>query len=171
MHDGSCIGTNYAHRFPKCFRSLHTLLGFSLCISFHQFNCCRCTNLFNFWPACEFLVEIHTAKTVLWGVVFTPPVGYSTPPSAVNDPTATNYNKSWKSHVWGFTYRRQTTGLPVLSCRFARKLICGLSLNYYELHQESLHCHRLEEELDDWCQYWYIQNGHWPEVSFSRFLV
>ena len=28
MHDGSCIGINYAHRFPKCFRSLHTLLDF-----------------------------------------------------------------------------------------------------------------------------------------------
>ena len=28
MHDASCIGINYAHRFPKCFRSLHTLLGF-----------------------------------------------------------------------------------------------------------------------------------------------
>ena len=39
MHDGSCIGINYAHRFPKCFRSLHTLLGFSLCTSCHQFNC------------------------------------------------------------------------------------------------------------------------------------
>ena len=30
MHDGSCIGINYAHKVPKCFRSLHTLLGFSL---------------------------------------------------------------------------------------------------------------------------------------------
>ena len=38
MHDGSCIGINYAHRFPKCFRSLHTLLGFSLCASCRQFN-------------------------------------------------------------------------------------------------------------------------------------
>ena len=38
MHDASCIGINYAHRFPKCFRSLHTLLGFSLCTSCHQFN-------------------------------------------------------------------------------------------------------------------------------------
>ena len=38
MHDGSCIGINYAHRFPKCFRSLHTLLGFSLCTSCRQFN-------------------------------------------------------------------------------------------------------------------------------------
>ena len=44
MHDASCIGINYAHRFPMCFRSLHTLLGFSLCTSRHQFNCCHCTN-------------------------------------------------------------------------------------------------------------------------------
>ena len=44
MHDDSCIGINYAHRFPKCFKSLHTLLGFSLCTSCRQFNCCRCTN-------------------------------------------------------------------------------------------------------------------------------
>ena len=27
MHDNSWIGINYAHRFPKCFRSIHTLLG------------------------------------------------------------------------------------------------------------------------------------------------
>ena len=38
MHDGSCIGINYARRFPKCFRSLHTLLGFSFCTSCRQFN-------------------------------------------------------------------------------------------------------------------------------------
>ena len=57
MHDGSCIGINYAHRFPKCVRSLHTLF------------CCW-TNLFNFWPVREFLVEIRTANMVLWGVVF-----------------------------------------------------------------------------------------------------
>ena len=42
MHDASCIDINYAHKCPKCFRSLHTLLEFSLCAS------CRCTNLFNF---------------------------------------------------------------------------------------------------------------------------
>ena len=65
MHDDSCIGINYAHRFPKCFRSLHTLLGFSLCTSNRPFNCCSCTHLFNFWPVREFLVEIHTAKTGL----------------------------------------------------------------------------------------------------------
>ena len=48
MHDASCIGINYAHRFPKCFRSLHTLLGFSLCTSCHQFNCCHCTKFIQF---------------------------------------------------------------------------------------------------------------------------
>ena len=33
MHEDSCIGINNAHvhKFPKCFRSLHTLLGFALC--------------------------------------------------------------------------------------------------------------------------------------------
>ena len=73
VHDGSCIGINYAHKFPKCFKSLHTLLGFSLCTSCQQSNCCSCTHLFNFWPVRKFLVEIHTAKMVLWGLVFTPP--------------------------------------------------------------------------------------------------
>ena len=38
MHEDSCIGINYAHRFSKCFRSLHRLLGFSLCTSCRQFN-------------------------------------------------------------------------------------------------------------------------------------
>ena len=30
MHDDSCIGINYAHRFPKCFRSLHIVWIFAL---------------------------------------------------------------------------------------------------------------------------------------------
>ena len=30
MHEDSCIGINHAHMFSKCFRSLHTLLGFAL---------------------------------------------------------------------------------------------------------------------------------------------
>ena len=42
MHDDSCIGINYAHRFPKCFMLLHTLLGFSLCTSCRQFNLSLC---------------------------------------------------------------------------------------------------------------------------------
>ena len=62
-------------------------------------------------------------------------------------------NKIVKIARLRFIQRRQTTGFTVLSCRFACMLICGLSLNYYELHLESLHCHQVEEELDDWCQY------------------
>ena len=65
MHEDSCIGINYAHMFPECFRSLHTLLGFSLCTSCRLFFCCRCNHLLNFWPVREFLVEIHIAKTGL----------------------------------------------------------------------------------------------------------
>ena len=70
MHDDSCIGINYAHRFPKCSRSLHTLLGFSLCTSCQQFNCWSCTILFNFWPVREFLAEVHTAKMDVWGCLY-----------------------------------------------------------------------------------------------------
>ena len=39
---------NYAHRFPKFFRSLHTLLGLSFCVPRYQFTCCQCTNLIHF---------------------------------------------------------------------------------------------------------------------------
>ena len=139
----------------------NTLLGFWPCTSCQQFNCCNCTNLFNFWLVREFLVEIHTARMVLWGVVFTPPIGYNRQPSAVNDPTATKIRekKSWKSHVWGSVQKRKTTSFSVLSCRFVRRACVDFHLNYYELYQESLHCHQLEEELDGWCQYWYLQNG------------
>ena len=30
MHENSCIGINYTHMFPKCFKSLHTLLVVAL---------------------------------------------------------------------------------------------------------------------------------------------
>ena len=51
------------------------------------------------------------------------------------------------------------TGFTALSCRFVRRSCVDFPLSYYELHQVSLHCHQLEEELDDWCQYWLFQNG------------
>ena len=37
--------------------------------------------------------------------------------------------------------------------------VADFPVNCHELHQESLHCHQLEEELDDWCHCWYFQNG------------
>ena len=39
---------NYTHGFPKCFRSLHTLLGLSFCVPRYQFTCCQCTKLIHF---------------------------------------------------------------------------------------------------------------------------
>ena len=44
----NCIGINYAHMFPKCFKSLHTLLGFALYLVSSIFNYCRCNRLLNF---------------------------------------------------------------------------------------------------------------------------
>ena len=39
---------NYTQRFPKCFKSLHTLLGLSFCVPKYQFTCCQCTKLIHF---------------------------------------------------------------------------------------------------------------------------
>ena len=39
---------NYVHKFPKCFRLLHTLLGLSFCVPRYQFTCCQCTKLIHF---------------------------------------------------------------------------------------------------------------------------
>ena len=71
----------------SCFSSVYMLLCLSLCVP----NSLVVTvpNLFTFWPVRESLVEIHTAKTDLWSVVFTPPVGCRRTPSTVNDLTAT----------------------------------------------------------------------------------
>ena len=47
-------------QIPQLFQvTSHTVGFFSLCKSCHQFNCCRCTHSFNFWPVREFLAEIH----------------------------------------------------------------------------------------------------------------
>ena len=45
MHDASCIGMNYAHRFPKCFRSLGL---FALHFVSPIKNCCHCTKFVQF---------------------------------------------------------------------------------------------------------------------------
>ena len=57
MHDASCIGINCAHRFPKCFRSLLTLLGFSPGTSCHQFYCCDSTKFIQFLTCARILCE------------------------------------------------------------------------------------------------------------------
>ena len=49
-------------------------------------------------------------------------------------------------------------------------------VNCHKLHQESFHCHQLEEELDDECHCWYFQNGtgqscRSPDSWCTRFSV
>ena len=57
-------------------------------------------------------------KRVLWGVVFTPPVGCSRPPSVVNDPTATKWERIVKVARLRFDLKTAKNRFPVLSCRF-----------------------------------------------------
>ena len=108
-----------------CFRSFHMLLGLSLWVPNSLVD--NAPNTLTLWLVREFLVEIHTAKMDVWGVVFTQTRRLQQ--TAVNCKRSNcNKIKNLESRqVWGFVQRRQTTGPPVLSCRFARKLICGHS--------------------------------------------
>ena len=60
--------------------------------SCHYFTCCQMFPHIHFSPVCEFFadfVDSHTAKTGLLRCCLYTPVGYSRPPSAVNDLSAT----------------------------------------------------------------------------------
>ena len=57
----------------------------------------------------QFLAYLTTRKGVFWGLLFTPPVGYNRPLSAVNDPPVTKLNY-WKPSSEVFA-----TGRPVWS--------------------------------------------------------
>ena len=110
--------------------------------------------------SCEFFVEIHAAKTgVLRCCLYNPRRLQQT---AVRCKRS-NFNKTEDNHkivkVARLRFYPTTANneFPVLSCRFACILIYRLSLNYYELHKESLHSHKLEEELGDLCRFWYFQ--------------
>ena len=128
-----------------CFSSFNMLLCLSLCA---EFTCCQCTKLIHFLTCAGISCrDSHCENGLVRCCLYTPRRLQQTAVSCKRS-NCNSIKKSWTSHVWGFIQRPQTTGPPVLSCRFARKLICGLSLNYHELHHESLHCHQLEEELD-----------------------
>ena len=63
-HDGSCIGINYAHRFPKCFRLLHTSHVAGI-FALHFVSPIQLFSLYQFiqlLTCTQFLAEIHTAK-------------------------------------------------------------------------------------------------------------
>ena len=57
------------------------------CASCRQWCSCRCDRPLNPYP--KFFAHFTSRKRVFWGVVFTPSVGYSRPPSAVNDLSVT----------------------------------------------------------------------------------
>ena len=70
-----------------------------------QFSYCSSSS--NSLPVAIFHICFHCILTALLGVVFTPPVVYSSPPSAVNDPTVTkqvNSRKSCLEEVSPITY-------------------------------------------------------------------
>ena len=124
-----------------------------------EFTCCKCTKLTHFLTCTGIPCRVsHCENGLVRCCLYTTRRLQQTAVTC----TRSNCNKFWKylenRHVWGSVQRRQTTGPPVLSCRFAFMLICGRSLNYYELHEESLHFHQLEEELDDSCHFWYFLN-------------
>ena len=171
MHDGSCIGINYSHRFPKCFRSHHTLLGFSLCTSCQQFNCCSCTNLFNFWPVREFLVEIHTAKAVLWSVVLTHTVGYNRPPSAVNDPTATKSEQIVKIARLKFDPKTANNRFHRSIMSLCTSLMCGHSLELSWAPPAIAPLSSIGGRTRWLVPVLILPEWHGPELSFSRFVV
>ena len=149
MHEDSCIGINYAHMFPKCSRSLHTLLGFALYFV-------SSIQLLSLYPFMQILTctripcgDSHCENGSFEVLSLHPPSVAADGGIATKWRTIKQIRESRSSR--GFIQRRQTTGFPDLSCRYACILIYRLSLNFYELHQESLHCHQVEEELDDWC--------------------
>ena len=115
----------------------------------------------DFSLVCEFFVIVHTAKTgLLRCCLHTPWRWQQTAVSckrSICNKIENNKINSWKPFVWGFTQRSNTTGCTILSHRFACILFHLFSLNSQEDHQDPLHCHQVEEELDDGCRSWYFQ--------------
>ena len=123
-----------AHRLPKCFRSLYTLLGFSLCTSCHQLIVVAVPINSISEPVREFLVEIHTAEMDLWGVVFTHPVGCSRPPSAVNDPSAKKFQNKSESRMSAMSARDLHHGKQ----RFLRSIVSICTFSHFSTFFELL---------------------------------
>ena len=92
MHDDSSIGINYVYAhtqvFLKCFKSLHTSLGFALCFVSSILILVAVT-IYSILTWSRIPCGIHTAKTGLLRCCLYTSVGCSRPPSAVNDPIAT----------------------------------------------------------------------------------
>ena len=68
MHEDSCIGINYVyahtHVFPKCFKSLHTLLGSALCFMSSILILVAVT-IYSILTCTQIPCRVHTANTGL----------------------------------------------------------------------------------------------------------
>ena len=116
MHEDSCIGINCAHMFTKCFRSLHTLLGFALyfvssiliVVAENIYSILTCSRI-----PCN---DSPLRKRVFRGVVFTPRVGCSRPPSACKrsncNKIENNKNKFVKVVRLRFYPKTEHNGVP-----------------------------------------------------------
>ena len=95
--------------------------------------------------------------------MFTPAIGCSRLLSAVNDLTATNLKKktSWKPTRLRFCEKTAPPQRvsPFYHIALYMSSVADFLVNCHERHQEALHCHQLEEELDGWCDFLYFQNG------------
>ena len=86
-------------------------------------------------------------------MLFTPPVGCSRLPSAVNDLTTKKILQSVTSEQLSEEAAQRVA--PFYDAALSRAQMCLTFLEeFYELHQESFHCHHdvLDEE-DDGCHF------------------
>ena len=137
----------------SCFGSFNMLLCLLLCTSCHQFNCCQCAKLTHFLTCtgipCR---DSHCENGFVRWCLYTPRRLQQTAVSCkrsncnkiffFESRTSEVLSKDGKQRVHPFYH----VALHVSS-------FVDFSFNYHELHQESLHCHQLEEELDDWCHF------------------
>ena len=150
----------------SCFSSLRMLLGLSLYISCHQVNCCQCTKLFHFLTCTGIHCgDSHCENGLVRWCLYTPRRLQQTAVSCKR--SNCNKIKNLENRTSeGFVQTQQTTGLPVLSCRFARELIRGswAPPGIGPLPPTGGRTRWLVPFL-------ILPEWHWPELLFSRFFV
>ena len=113
-----------------------------------------CSPIVHLWSDCilwssissvtKLLHTFTSRKRVIWGVVVTPPVGYSRPPSVANDPSVTKWIELLKGIFGGFL---QSTINNVSPRSFSRLCLPPPWLSeLYEDQQEPCQFHHVNDE-------------------------